>query len=474
MKKTRVVILGLALAMLAGPFPASAFVQFPYDIDNQPYGWSTGGVKGVEDIDWNNNDVYNGPPLSGGVPVAKYMHVSAGDGFARMADDSDMYIFGFADLTGVPSQPLPPLNIGTLTEGMLKANFSAPTIDISEGQQFYLTLSNVGMVLRPDLFDPHTIHFHGYPNIASVFDGEPMSTFGIRMMQEITYFYSPYGPVHDTTIAAPNIVDPGAAGTYLYHCHQEATEHMEMGMLGNNLIRPVQDGTSHSFGGRTFTRFAYNDCLSATDPLCGSTGYDVEKLIQFTEFDPVFHEADMNAQPPPFAILETRYSMLNGRGYPDTVDFRNAADAPGDTRPALLNNSPDFTPANMGYQQFESQKLDARITAAQGQTILIRFSNLSIQNFTTIEAMGLRLKVIGMCARQLRNPGLDGIYGTADDKDLSYVSSSVFVGPGESIDFLIQTAGMATGTYFLYSRNLDQLNNNQMDRGGAMTEIIIN
>jgi hypothetical protein len=50
----------------------------------------------------------------------------------------------------------------------------------------------------------------------------------------------------------------------------------------------------------------------------------------------------------------------------------------------------------------------------------------------------------------------------------------MLVGPGESVDLIIDTQGVQAGTYYLYSRNLDQLNNNLMDRGGAMTEIVIN
>jgi FtsP/CotA-like multicopper oxidase with cupredoxin domain len=51
-----------------------------------------------------------------------------------------------------------------MTAGALAAEWPAPTIAVDEGKQFYLTLTNVGMVIRPDLFDPHTVHFHGFPS----------------------------------------------------------------------------------------------------------------------------------------------------------------------------------------------------------------------------------------------------------------------------------------------------------------------
>ncbi len=133
---------------------------------------------------------------------------------------------------------------------------------MNEGDEVYLNLSNLGMILRPDLFDPHTVHFHGFPNAATVFDGEPMASFGVRSDSTVTYYYHP--------------VDPG---TYMYHCHQEATEHMEMGMLGNLVVRPAQNGTALHYNGQTYTQFAYNDGD-------GRTGYDVEAMIKIRGFGP--------------------------------------------------------------------------------------------------------------------------------------------------------------------------------------------
>ena len=80
----------------------------------------------------------------------------------------------------------------------------------------------------------------------------------------------------------------------MYHCHVEASEHMQMGMLGNLYVTPGQDGTSKTLMGRTFTKFAYNDGD-------GSTGYDVAYPLQLHAFDPVFHDASFAVQAPNFA-----------------------------------------------------------------------------------------------------------------------------------------------------------------------------
>jgi FtsP/CotA-like multicopper oxidase with cupredoxin domain len=358
-------------------------------------------------------------------PNAKCMHLSGGDGFVKMADGYLQYIFGFSDLTGIaPNQ--------AMDAGMLAANFPAPTIPLKEGQEFYLTLTNAGMVNRPDLFDPHTVHFHGFPQAAPVFDGMPEGSIAINMGASITYYY--------------NIVEPG---TFMYHCHMEATEHMQMGMLGNLYVSPAQDGTAFSFPNRlgvpkSYTRFVYNDGN-------GSTGYDVEVPIQLGSFDPAFHDASMTVQPLPFADMKDKYAMMNGRGYPDTVN-------PGSLTP-IPNPVTEPDPGKV------SQKVSSVVTATAGQKVLLRLSNLSVTNFYTVTALGLPMKVVGTGAHILRGPG-----GT----DLYYDTSSVTLGGGEAADVIVDTAGLSPGTYFLYTTNLNYLSNNTEDYGGMMTEIVIN
>ena len=48
--------------------------------------------------------------------------------------------------------------------GVMNGNIPAPLMAFDEDDELFLTLTNVGMIMRPDLFEQHTIHFHGYPN----------------------------------------------------------------------------------------------------------------------------------------------------------------------------------------------------------------------------------------------------------------------------------------------------------------------
>ncbi|MBA7663245.1 hypothetical protein ES703_71284 [subsurface metagenome] len=358
------------------------------------------------------------------------LHVAAGDGFINMADGRLQYMFGFSDVTGVSDANI-------IMDAMLGAAFPAPTITVKEGQKLYLNLTNVGMMVRPDLFDPHTIHWHGFPQAATIFDGVPSVSISVNMGATLTYFY--------------NIVEPG---TYMWHCHVEATEHMQMGMLGQLYVLPIQnnlpDGTILNPDAKPQDRVVHNagDKYVYNDG-DGSTYYDVEYPIQISAFDPDFHDASLAVQPLPFALMDDKYPMLNGRGYPDTVNT------------AVLYN----TASDEGYMDRPSQRINSLITANKGEKILLRISSLSTTSFHTLTVPGIPMRVVGTGARQLRGPG--GI-------DTSYMTNSVDLGGGEARDVILDTTNVEPGTYVLYSSNLSHLSNNAEDFGGMMTEIVIN
>ena len=83
-----------------------------------------------------------------------------------------------------------------MAEGMLAANAPAPTIAVDEDDELYLTLTNVGMAMRPDLFDPHTVHWHGFPKAAPIFDGVPDSSISINMGGQPDLLLQRQGPGH--------------------------------------------------------------------------------------------------------------------------------------------------------------------------------------------------------------------------------------------------------------------------------------
>lgn len=438
----------MGLLLLAGALPAGAaiLVQCPGDLN---------GDAVPDPFLFRNNGTPSNRPNPDFDPNVACMHLGAGDGFVSMADGHLQYIFSFSNLTGIKDNPATTTYDERADAGMLAATFPAPTITVDEGKEFYLSLSNVGMMMRPDLFDPHTVHWHGFPNASSVFDGVPDASISINMGFSLTYYY--------------NVIEPG---TYMYHCHVEATEHMQMGMLGNLYVRPIQNRTGApasgvpiaQLGGNTDPNAPYGYVYNDGD---GSTAYDKEYPIQIGSFDSYYHDQHLAVQPLPFYYMRDDYPMLNGRGYPDTVN-PNPLPVPVDENGDPANASMNFM---MGHP---SQNVSSLITAAPGDRVLLRISNLNVTRFYTLGTLGIPMKIVGMNARLLRGPSSDG--GATPGKNLYYTTNSVTMGGGESLDAIVEIPATATsGTrYFLYTTNLNYLSNNTDDFGGMMTEIRVN
>jgi FtsP/CotA-like multicopper oxidase with cupredoxin domain len=443
--KRRIACCALPLALLLlRPLPATAevYVQCPCLLPDpatgKPDPTQLDPAKGAH-LNTATGNIECSYTTGGVLHNAACKALSAGDGHVQMGDGKDIYIFGFRNVTGLPvDQIMNMVNDPVAPGGMRGASASAPTINVKAGQEFYLSLTNMGMYERPDLADPHTVHYHGYPNASSVFDGEPMASLAVNMGETITYYY--------------NNVEPG---TYMYHCHVEAAEHMQMGMLGNLFIRSQQDDTPIAFGGKMYSNFAYNDCATP-GPSCGSTGYDLSYPMEITAFDPEFHHADNSYNDIDFAAMTDSYVLLNGRGYPDTANPCGAS-----AYPAPSPGYPACTTPLVNVLGVQSQPTSS---AQRGQKILLRIPSLATSEFYTLTMLGLPMQVVGQGARQLKGPtGLTYYYDT----------NSITLGGGEANDILVDTSGATPGTYFLYSSNLNYLSNDSQDFGGPMTEIVV-
>jgi len=362
--------------------------------------------------------------------------------------------------------------------GVMNGNIPAPMMAIDEDDEFFLTLTNVGMIMRPDLFEQHTVHFHGYPNASAFYDGVPDASVAINIAASFTYYY-----------LAPD------AGTYFWHCHITPPEHLQMGMVGQLYVRPRQNRVPVSNDLYAALQQQELDlrtkCDSTTDILCsnplpalpagatttvgraaagnyayndgdGSTYYDVEYPIQMHGFDPNFHFVGMTFNPEGFADMKDKYFLLNGRSYPDTV-----------------NSDPLQTQSADGVYHF-SQPLPTIVTIPHGGRALLRISDLNVSEYHTLASLGVPMTVIGYNAKLLRDQA---------GNNLSYTTNSITLGGGESLDVILDacavrptltsgapdytscTTAIPAGTYYLYTPNLDHLSNDAENFGGQMTEV---
>jgi FtsP/CotA-like multicopper oxidase with cupredoxin domain len=321
----------------------------------------------------------------------------------------------------------------------MKAQHSAPLFWTNQEEEFRLQLTNLGLAMRPDLIDAHTLHWHGFRNAIPFFDGEPAGSISVPIGRDFTYVYR----AHE-------------AGTYMYHCHVEDVEHVHMGMTGLVFVRPVQDGTN--IGG--FTKFAYN-CGD------GSTGYDREFAMFLSEFWAESHWADSHVQLPEWTDYKPDFYMLNGRVYPDTLEPNapiNMAESLHTLRVERDANGDLMAPA--GRPDLQYQPHSSLVTCNAGERVLLRFANLGFER-QSMSLTGIDMRVVGKDATLLR--GRNG-------HDFSFNTNTIPIGPGESYDAIFEapphSGTGAYDTYLLFNRNYKGSNNlDGSGYGGQMTEV---
>jgi hypothetical protein len=359
------------------------------------------------------------------------------------------YIFGFRDVTNLTdAQRLAQKN---------HAQHSAPMFWVDQynpaaPKDFRMQLTNLGLALRPDLFDAHTIHWHGFRNVITFFDGEPTGSVAVTTGRVFQYIYRPRDP-----------------GTYMFHCHVEDVEHVHMGMTGPVFVRPIQNGNTTFYPSG---KYAYNDGN-------GSTGYDREFAMFCSEVWCDSHWADAHIQLPEWSDYKADFSLLNGRVYPDTVAPHAPMQLPVGKNWTDMHALPVQTDANgeliapIGHEHLQYQPLSALVTCQPGERVLLRFANLGFKE-TAMALAGLKMKVIGKDATPMR--GRDGT-------DTSYEASVVSFGAGESIDAIFtappHSGGSSYDTYLLYDRAYERANNlaatlpaeGSLPYGGRRTEV---
>jgi FtsP/CotA-like multicopper oxidase with cupredoxin domain len=433
----------------------------------QTYMFSFGPLSGLQDIANGLpgtefpgvfNTPYSGAALQPGDPATTGLSGFTYNGAIGQVVNADAQASGLCGGAGQPScvdGHVDPRQIMDI--GVMNGNIPAPLMAIDEDDEFFLTLTNVGMIMRPDLFEQHTVHFHGYPNASSFYDGVPDASVAINIGGSFTYYY-----------LAPD------AGTYFWHCHITPPEHLQMGMVGQIYVRPRQDRVSSTTALYAALQQQQLDprtaCNSAADILCtnplpaintgamgggkyayndgdGSTAYDVEYPIQIHGFDPNFHFVGMTFNPEGFSDMKDKYFLLNGRSYPDTV-------TPGPMQTVSADGTNHF-----------SQPLPTIISMTQGQKALLRISDLDVTEYQTLASLGIPMKVIGYNAKLLRDQSGNNMY---------YTTNSITLGGGESLDVILDSTGVPKGTYYLYTPNLDHLSNDAENFGGLMTEVHVN
>ena len=141
-----------------------------------------GGVVGA--LGW-------GPPASAATTT---LALAATDGYVTMPgrEDDPIYIFGF-----IPVDPGASIS-DLISTYKGHAQTSAPTLDFLQNDDIKITLTNLGLVQRPDLTDAHTIHWHGFDMPSPLNDGVPEVSVAVpdRQAAHLLLPPAPRGHLH--------------------------------------------------------------------------------------------------------------------------------------------------------------------------------------------------------------------------------------------------------------------------------------
>jgi FtsP/CotA-like multicopper oxidase with cupredoxin domain len=367
------------------------------------------------------------------------LHLAATDGWVSMPTSAppigsfwpdplapppyNVYAFGFRNVTTISPD--------TLTSAVMdiknQAQISAPILSFAQwngktepGQSnaIRITLSNLGLKQRPDLVDGHTIHWHGFQNAIPLFDGVPELSISVPIGRSSTYYYRPQDP-----------------GTYMYHCHFEDVEHVQMGMTGMVFVRPTRN--VEAVGSTPRQYFAYDHV---------STRYDHEFTFMLTELWAEGHFRDAHIQTTDWTDYKPSFWLMNGRAYPDTI-------------------APNKNPLTAVGDRLRYNPISSLVSCIAGDKVLLRLSNLGYQHHA-ITLDGIPMTVIAKDASALVDSSVN----------LTYDTNTVEIGPGESRDVLFTAPANgdtnAPKVFRLYDRNYAYLaNSSGSGYGGQMTEV---
>ena len=353
-------------------------------------------------------------------------------------DPFTTYIFGFRNVTGLTDAQRQ--NQRNKTQHNSPFFWTDQYDDVINPKELRVQLTNLGLALRPDLTDAHTIHWHGFRNVIPFYDGEPHGSISVPVGQIFTYVYRPRDP-----------------GTYMYHCHVEDVEHVTMGMTSLVFVHPLQNGDTSFYPSG---KYAYNDGD-------GSTGYDRENALFLSEIWAEGHWNDAHIQESDWSLFKADFSLLNGRVHPYTLLPNSPIDLAASTNCLTVqtDGNGDLM-TNPGYEHMQYNPHSSLITCNTGERVLLRLANLGFRE-AAMTLAGIKMRVVGRDASTMK--GRDGT-------NTSYLTNTLLIGAGESYDAIFEAPAYEGpgpyDTYILYNRRYTQESNlSPGGSGGQRTEV---
>jgi FtsP/CotA-like multicopper oxidase with cupredoxin domain len=405
-------------------------------------------------------------------------NIYATDGWVQLADGSMQYMYGYIggrdggtlsyiDYTfnnvprllpgsqppaGTGNFPLVPVTGGapaptggpnTPAEQALAghAQLPGPLIYCRVGDTVTIRFKNLGITdpggpLSPTPNDPHTIHLHGM-DVNAANDGVPETSVAAIPGSD---------PAGATALlaGAGNVIyyqfTPNKAGTYMYHCHQEADIHVIMGMYAALVVYEPNDTAADLGPGTGLTGTAGSNTLYGHH-------YDKDTVMLLTEMDLGQSQSELGMYTNTFIDPNTyngaiyaptglpqiynpvnykpQYWLINGISFPNTIHANTAN--------VLWT---DWIQAHPGYDPLMIGSSGGGLNN-NGQKILVRMINLGFET-QPMHVHGFHPKVIGMDQRAWTFANPPGITSGAGME-----LNTILIGSGNTIDLLFDMGTQA-------------------------------
>jgi manganese oxidase len=377
-------------------------------------------------------------PVAGAAPQAgpPVYNIFATDTFISLADGTVVYNYGFVGgragqpltfqnsmkaaapaipggnttiATGAPNPTAGPVSAA---EAPLLGNaqFPAPLIYASVGDVVQINFKNLGVSNKGSPNDPHSIHLHGL-DVDAANDGVPETSVGAV-------------PANLAVPGAGNVIvymfTAAKAGTYMYHCHQEADIHVQMGMYGALVVYdPLDAAAAGGPGTGGGTLYGWK--------------YDKDTVLLLSEMDLRQHASEQAGRIGGGAVynpvtFQPQYWFINGLSFPNTVHAAGG--------PAAPFNWTNWIAAHPGYDPLIAGRVNFQSSAGDlGERVLIRMINMGYET-QPMHMHGFHGKIIGSDQRawpwaNKPDSQLAAAYGFGLEKN------TLTIGSGETYDWLI-------------------------------------
>ena len=287
--------------------------------------------------------------------------------------------------------------------------------------------------------DPHSIHLHGL-DVDAANDGVPETSVGAipanlcRRHNRSTIARATPAP------GAGNVVvymfSPKYPGTTMYHCHQEADIHVQMGMYGALVVYTADDknnaksaynkgGPGSGFGG-TLWGWKYDKDYVLLESEIGSAQHVSEEISG--DYNPVDYHPE--------------YWFLNGLSFPNTIHVG----LPG------ANGWSDWIAAHPGYDPLITGSVSKKSAdGTKGEKVLIRMINMGYET-QPMHMHGYHGKVIGSdqrawpWANASRENGVWPEAPTPWGKGME--KNTLTIGSGETYEWLVNFGQQAVASTY--------------------------